>query len=156
MPITQIIKGDLLLSDEKNIAHGVNCLGVMEGGIALQIKEMYPTVYNEYLGFIQQNAANSLMGAVQRVRLDKDLNVYNIFTQFSYTPSTHETRLLSYGALIRGFSKLNQRLAASSNPRIAIPKIGAGIGGGDWSVIEEVINAVTPNIEVVVYELDFF
>jgi O-acetyl-ADP-ribose deacetylase (regulator of RNase III) len=38
---------------------------------------------------------------------------------------------------------------------IAIPKIGAGLGGGDWKVIEEIIDEETgADLDVVVYVLN--
>ena len=43
-----VINGDLLSSQEDYICHQVNCMGVMGAGVALQIKKVYPDVYNQY------------------------------------------------------------------------------------------------------------
>lgn len=40
------IKGNLLESDCDIICHQTNTLGIMGGGIALQIKNKYPLLYN--------------------------------------------------------------------------------------------------------------
>lgn len=37
--------------------------------------------------------------------------------------------------------------------KIGLPKIGAGLGGGDWAVIEEIINNVFDGYDVTVYEI---
>ena len=37
--------------------------------------------------------------------------------------------------------------------RVAIPKIGAGLAGGDWEAIEAIINLATPYLQIYVYEL---
>jgi hypothetical protein len=42
--MVKIVKGDLLKSDCQYIAHGVNCQGVMNSGIAKQIRDKYPEV----------------------------------------------------------------------------------------------------------------
>ncbi|WWS23940.1 hypothetical protein vBKpnAMK2_00291 [Klebsiella phage vB_Kpn_AM_K2] len=35
-----------------------------------------------------------------------------------------------------------------------IPKIGAGIAGGDWELIEKLINLATPDIDIMVVEYE--
>ena len=49
------VKGNLLESPVHIIAHQVNCLGIMGGGIALQIKNKWPKVFEEYKEFIETN-----------------------------------------------------------------------------------------------------
>ncbi len=44
----KIIDGNLFDTKAKIIAHQVNCRGVMGSGVALQIKERYPYVYEMY------------------------------------------------------------------------------------------------------------
>ena len=41
-----------------------------------------------------------------------------------------------------------------ARPTLAIPRIGSGLGGGSWPIIEEIINGVTPDIDVVVYDYE--
>ena len=41
-------KGDILKAEEKVIIHQTNCLGIMGGGLAKQIREQHPKVYKEY------------------------------------------------------------------------------------------------------------
>ena len=47
----KIIDGDLFETDAKFIVHQVNCMGRMGSGVALQVKEKYPHVYEEYAKF---------------------------------------------------------------------------------------------------------
>ena len=44
----EVIKGDVLSIKEGIIVHGCNCQGVMGGGVALSIRNQFPTVYNLY------------------------------------------------------------------------------------------------------------
>ena len=42
-------EGDIFsLKDVSSYAHGCNCAGAMEKGIALQFTNRYPTMYKEY------------------------------------------------------------------------------------------------------------
>jgi O-acetyl-ADP-ribose deacetylase (regulator of RNase III) len=43
--------------------------------------------------------------------------------------------------------------AKSSNLSIAIPKIGAGLAGGDWKIIGPILDEVFSDYDVTVYEL---
>lgn len=44
----EIIEGNLFDTDAKFICHQVNCMGKMDSGVALQIKQRFPHVYEEY------------------------------------------------------------------------------------------------------------
>jgi len=44
----KIVKGDLLTTKTNLICHQVNPYGIMGAGVALQIKERFPKVYQEY------------------------------------------------------------------------------------------------------------
>jgi len=50
----KIVDGDLLTSNADYICHQVNTDGVMGGGIALQIKNKFPHVFNAHYDFCKQ------------------------------------------------------------------------------------------------------
>lgn len=43
----KVINGDLFTSDARIIAHQVNCQGKMDSGVAQQVKNKYPNVYDK-------------------------------------------------------------------------------------------------------------
>ena len=45
------VKGNLLDSNCDYICHQVNCQGVMNSGVAKQIREKWPEVYESYVNF---------------------------------------------------------------------------------------------------------
>lgn len=59
----EIIEGNLFDTDAKFICHQVNCMGKMESGVALQIKQRFPHVYEEY----KKVASSDMLGKVQVV-----------------------------------------------------------------------------------------
>lgn len=142
-------KGDLLAVTEGVIAHGVNCRGVMGAGVAAGIKEKYPTAYSSYKKSCDE-ALNTtglqiLLGKVQLVSPCKDgicnqplLVIANCFTQISYGT---EKRQVDYEAVAKCFATLNKRIPSLYEATLHIPKIGAGLAGGDWNVIEDIINS---------------
>ena len=44
----KIVNGNIVSAKEQIIAHQVNCRGVMGAGLALQIRNKYSEVYEEY------------------------------------------------------------------------------------------------------------
>jgi O-acetyl-ADP-ribose deacetylase (regulator of RNase III) len=50
------------------------------------------------------------------------------------------------------FQILN-KVAEEGSYTIHIPRIGAGLGGGDWGVIETIINHRCKNVNVIVWDL---
>jgi O-acetyl-ADP-ribose deacetylase (regulator of RNase III) len=48
-------KGNLLEVKEGIITHGVNCQGVMGSGVALAIKQKYPSAFYSYKNFVAED-----------------------------------------------------------------------------------------------------
>jgi O-acetyl-ADP-ribose deacetylase (regulator of RNase III) len=139
-------KGNLLDVQYGVIAHGVNCQGVMGSGVALAVRQKYPQAYEDYRNFCASNilgGSASLLGEVQ-CSTEKNIVVANCFTQNFYGTGK---RQVNYEAVAKCFESLNQQ-----TDRVNIPKIGAGLGGGDWKVIEAIINSEFKG-DVVVWEL---
>jgi O-acetyl-ADP-ribose deacetylase (regulator of RNase III) len=151
-------KGNLLAVKEGVIAHGVNCQGVMGGGVALAIRKMYPVVYKEYQERLNETRklyerefpsstfeTQQFLGHVQFVsttQVDLSYNpplvIANCFTQDFY--GTDE-RHVDYEAVAQCFAVLNQRVKLYTDKPLNIPKIGAGLAGGDWNVISAIIES---------------
>lgn len=136
-------KGNLLESTETIIIHQVNCQGKMNSGVAKAIREAYPKVYTDYLGL---EVSSLLLGCVQYVEVDNK-TIVNLFGQDNYLPRT--VRNTSYDALEEGFRKIKRDLKGN----LAIPKIGCGLGGGDWRIVSAIIETVFDDRDVIVYEL---
>lgn len=156
MPITKYIKGNLLDHDGP-IAHGVNCQGKMRSGVAKDIREKYPQHYRDYIDHLSSIDQKYLFGGGEVVftRLeDKEVpTVLGIFSQSNY--GYDGGRYVNYSFVSSGFSLIDYSAYEGGwdNFVLGIPKIGAGLGGGDWNIIEQIINDATPNLEIWVYEL---
>lgn len=59
----EIIEGNLFDTDAKFICHQVNCMGKMGSGVALQVRQRFPHVYEEY----KKVASSDMLGKVQIV-----------------------------------------------------------------------------------------
>jgi len=144
-------KGDLLDAPQLNIIHQVNCKGSMGAGIAKSIKNKYPLVYEDYLYMIKSELSHDkclLLGESTCTLInDNSQRLFNLFGQVDYYP--RNKRHTDYNALESGFTKIKH----CYNGDIAMPKIGCGLGGGDWKVVSKIIEEVFNDRDVYIYEL---
>lgn len=166
------MKGNLLDAKEKYIAHGCNAQGVMGKGVAKAIKDKYPRAFEDYRAYYEDyiakgNHTGLPLGLV--IAVDTNIPnpgeriVFNLITQKYYygflglgvkVPDNGEP-YVSYDAIASCFKNLNTYMLANSRhgATVGIPKIGAGLGGGDWEIIAKIIERCAPDLDFVVYEL---
>lgn len=134
-----VYSGDLILDSSVDVVcHQVNCQQVMGAGIAKQIHETYPRVYEQYKIFTQRfrNRGFSPLGECQLVWTDdgKTRIVANLFGQEYYG---RERRQTDYDALSRAVRSLAQNEFLRENGfSLGFPYlIGCALGGGDWGIV---------------------
>jgi O-acetyl-ADP-ribose deacetylase (regulator of RNase III) len=137
------------------LIHGVNCQGKMNSGIAKQIRTEFSEVFDKYedqCSAYRDDASLTLLGAVQVIQPVNTLGfIINAFTQHKY--GYDKTRFCSYDAIDISMRKIAEK-PNGKNLRIGMPKIGAGLGGADWKIVEAIINSVFQDREIYVYELE--
>ena len=78
--------------------------------------------------------------------------IFNLYGQYNY--GKDGKTYTNYAALESAFHNMANRLRGIGfSGTIGLPKIGAGTGGGDWKVIEEIIKNELKGWEVRVYSL---
>jgi O-acetyl-ADP-ribose deacetylase (regulator of RNase III) len=141
------VQGDLLSSDMAIIAHGCNTQGVMGSGIARQIRDKWPNVYAAYRQLYEQQGL--ALGTIQAVPTPDGRLVVNCMTQASFGRDGQQH--VDYDAIASCIQALDQVAADRGVPEIGLPKIGAGLGGGDWRIIEGIIERNARHFRPVVY-----
>jgi len=153
------VVGDLTQAPESIIAHGCNAQGVMGSGVAKAIRERFPFAYEEYRrayeGKSTQVVVPLQVGMVIWAMGHKNCLIANCITQEFY--GSDGTQYCSYEGIRSCFKNIHAQLYYSKRKSLAIPKIGAGLGGGDWAIIENIINTELkslPDVDVVCYVLN--
>ena len=131
------IKGDILDVTEGFIVQQVNCFGVMGAGLAKQIRDKWPSVYNRYQDRVYYSTNNEdLLGMTVWNRVDTNLFVASIFGQYDYG---HGTKFTIYPALFKGLDYVFGEAEVDQIP-VYIPKgLGCGLAGGNWDFVEAYI-----------------
>ena len=132
--MVKYIKGDILNVTEGIIVQQVNCFGVMGAGLAKQIRDKWPSVYNRYQDRIYYSPNNEdLLGMTVWNRVDTNLFVASIFGQYDYG---HGAKFTIYPALFKGLDYVFGMAETDQIP-IYIPKgLGCGLAGGNWDFVE--------------------
>ena len=134
----RVINGDLFDATAETICHQVNCQGAMNSGVALQVKQKYPHVFEAYKNYCEEHEGN-LLGTVLPVECNNgsnSLTICNLFAQdeFGYDGNCYT----SYEALQNCFDILDDTLP--ENTSIAFPFLmGCHRGGGDWNLVYKMI-----------------
>ncbi len=138
----QYIQEDIFNTKRKVIAHGCNTQGAFGAGIAKQIARLYPIAKAAYLNKYQHDGWE--LGEIQVVPVTIDKIIVNMATQDNFGRNGIH---VDYKACELAFKKL-LRYCEAHWLHIAIPKIGSGLGGGEWSRIEEILLKVLKKHEV--------
>ena len=153
-------KGNLLESDCDYICQQVNCQGKMNSGIAKQIREKWPVVYQNYMEKynILNGVSGALLGDIQIVGLWEDYyatdfhqSIINMFSQEHY--GYDKRRYTSYDAFWNCLNLIKQ--SVTTDKKIGFPyNIGCGLGGANWNVILTMIATVLADYTVEIYVLE--
>ena len=151
MPILKTKYRDLLDAFDANeiqiIIHGCNCFRSFGAGIAKSIKERYPKAYEADLN--TGHGDKNKLGQYSYAKLSDDKTIINAYTQYAYGGNKVNA---DYDAIRKVFTLLEEKYR-NSNMLIGIPMIGAGLAGGDWETISNIINDVTPSLNIILYVL---
>lgn len=148
--------GDVLTSDLRPgviIVHGCNCLGVMGAGVALAVKIKYPAAYDVYMHV--HNTAGLKLGDVTIAEVEKDIFVINANTQHyvgGIKPINYEAVAQCF-TLVQGFVEAFIKLRPGIKAEVRFPKIGSGLGGGNWNIISTIIDETITLAPKVLYTL---
>lgn len=148
--------GDIFKGTETFKVHQVNCKGAMGAGIARQVRNDYPEVYESYKRACDKvDDSSKLLGMVQIIKTNKDFYIVNLFGQDDYHSPTG--RCTNYEAFYTGLEKIKIYIIEKNLPReIAFPcRIGSALAGGDWNVIYAMICSVFNNTDFKIVIYDF-
>ena len=145
----KFVKGDIITGDYPIFCHQVNCKGVMGAGLARQIRDKYPEVYETYRMYCRDGIG--ILGSCNYIpTVDRRICI-NMFSQDGYGTDKRYTdydafqTCLNHIAFFMNFHPKNK-------PSIAFPYgIGCGLAGGDWDIILGMLKEFAEKIPQDVY-----
>ncbi len=143
-------KGDILGEDVEAIVNTVNCVGVMGRGLALQYKNKFPDNFKLYVQACKQEEVKpGKMFISQTGQLTNPKYIINFPTKRHWRGKSKIEDIES------GLKDLIEVIQKYNIKSIAIPPLGSGLGGLEWSNVKSKIQKVLGSIsdtKVIIYE----
>lgn len=106
------------------------------GGFARALRSRYPEAQEDFRKWVAADKSRLRLGAIRRVEVRPDLEVVTIVAQSGYGPSVRpRVRYEALRTALKHLSALLDREPVS----VHMPRIGAGMAGGDWNIIAELV-----------------
>lgn len=151
--------GDLLKSGCYIICHQVNCQGVMGSGIARQIWDKFPGLFEAYRRVVDTNGRKECLGQTL-FHTTTFYTIANMFSQFHYLPrGVVNTNYSAFRQCCKSIKDYVYAIWGSGSGycRIGFPHgIGCGLAGGDWNIISQILKEEFdgPDWNVEIWKLD--
>lgn len=143
------VSGDILLSKAQAIAHGVAPNDHFDSGLALALRERYPSMAKDFRHYAHQEHPKP--GEVWFWGGPGGVRVFNMMTQ----EGKHEHGARPGKATIPNVRHALQELAKQVKDdgieSLALPRLATGVGGLDWDDVRPLVNEHLGDLGIPVY-----
>jgi len=143
-------EGNLLDADVEALVNTVNTVGVMGKGIALMFKEAFPSNYKAY-----EQACKRKEVQIGKVFVTEREDLLGPKWLINFPTKEHWRNASKLEWIEQGLADLKRFIEEKKIRSIAIPPLGSGNGGLEWSKVKPLIEAALStlkDVDVVVYE----
>ena len=141
-------RGNIFESTCQTLVNTVNCVGVMGKGIALEFKNRFPEMFDEYARYC---ANQCIRPGILHLWKKSEPWILNFPTKNHWKyPSKIEY-------IEQGMAKFSATYTAKGITSIAFPELGTSSGGLQWNQVKEVMYRFLeplPNLDVEIYHFD--
>ncbi len=142
--------GDILSEDVEALVNTVNCVGVMGRGIALQFKRAFPRNFKAYEAQCKRDKMQpGNMFVFETGQLTNPRYLINFPTKRHWKGKSRMQDIES------GLQSLVKEIRRRDIGSIAVPPLGCGLGGLDWTEVRSRIQGALEsleNVDVIVFK----
>jgi O-acetyl-ADP-ribose deacetylase (regulator of RNase III) len=146
----ELIQGDILAANADALVNTVNCVGVMGRGIALQFRKAFPENFKAYEAACEGGEVRpGNMLVFETGLLTGPKYIINFPTKRHWKG---RSRIEDIDSGLSALVPLIEKLSVKS---IAVPPLGCGLGGLDWSKVRpKIVDALgnIANLDVLLFE----
>jgi O-acetyl-ADP-ribose deacetylase (regulator of RNase III) len=146
----ELTQGDILRADTEALVNTVNCVGFMGKGIAAQFKRAFPENFRIYEAACKRNEVRP--GRMLVFPTGSETNPKYVI---NFPTKRHWRARSRIDDIELGLTALIDEVRARGIRSIAVPPLGCGHGGLNWSDVRPRIEkafAALPDVKVVLYE----
>ncbi|MDZ7632015.1 MAG: macro domain-containing protein [Gemmatimonadaceae bacterium] len=128
------VQGDILMTDAQAIAHGVSPNDHFDAGLALALREMWPSLAKDFRHYADQHIPTGEAWTFDAEACTTD----NLMTQEGEHASQSSGRA-SIANVNHVLKRLRHEVEKSGVRSLAMPRLATGAGGLDWNDVHPLI-----------------
>lgn len=143
------VEGDILLSKAQAIVHGVGVNDPMDKGLALQLRNKYPSLPKDLNRWCHQH--DTQPGEVWMWVGQDNVRIVNLITHENRESNDHHYYKATLGNIRHTLTALIKVVNLEKLTSIALPKIGTGLGDLDWDDVWPLVEVNLDPLNIPVY-----
>jgi O-acetyl-ADP-ribose deacetylase (regulator of RNase III) len=136
----KILVGDILQSKAQTLVNTVNCVGVMGKGIALEFKNRFPEMYQDYVVCCERGEVKPGVPYLYRGLFPPQV--------INFPTKDHWKSLSNIGDVEHGLEYLLAHVVQWRVESLAIPALGCGNGQLEWRIVGPLIYRFVKQMDV--------
>ena len=141
-----IIKKDLIKAFKENeinvIIQQCNCFNTQGSGLAKNIRQEYPEVYNVDAATIKgyrSKLGTFTHAVINRENISPVGYIINLYGQYAYGGKELQTDYEAQRKGLKSIAEFLYKQGTLETIKIGVPLLGCGLANGDWSIVEQII-----------------
>ena len=143
------VKGDILKSKAQAIAHGVAPGDHFNQGLAMSLREQWPSLYKDFRHFCQAQGPKS--GTLWTWSSADGKRIINLLTQGAAEGHNSHPSRATIENVNHALKELRKLAEKENFKSIALPKLATGVGGLEWSEVQALIQKHLGDLNIPVY-----
>lgn len=143
------VEGDILLTEADALVHGVAPNDNFHQGLALSLREQWPSLYKDFRHYCQSHHPKS--GELWMWKGAGGPAIYNLFTQqeaYDHGSSPGKATLDNVNHSLR---ELRKTLEGSGVKSLAVTRLATGVGGLKWDDVKPLVEKHLGDLNLPVY-----
>ena len=142
-------EGDILLSKATALAHGVAVDDDFKQGLALKLREQWPSLYKDFRHYCQTSSPNE--GSVWSWKGAGGPAILNLFTQAPPPQKGGHPGKASLSNVNHALKNLATTLQTEGYKSVALTRLATGVGGLEWKDVKPLVEKHLGALPIKVY-----
>lgn len=143
------VEGDILLTHAQAIAHGVAPNDHFDHGLALSLRERWPSMAKDFRHYAHQSHPKP--GEVWMWGGTGGARIFNLMTQEGELTNGAKPGKASLANVNHCLRHLRQAIEKEGITSLALPKLATGVGGLDWDSVRPLIAQHLGDLGIPIY-----
>ena len=145
----QEVSGDILLSQAQAIAHGVAPNDNFASGLALSLREHWPSLYKDFRHYCQTYHPDA--GSLWTWINAEGTRIVNLMTQEAAYGHGAKPGKASVEYVNRTLRALKKFIEDENIQSLALPRLATGVGGLSWDDVRPLIHNHLGDLDIPIY-----